>query len=152
MFPDLDPAYQRQLETQAHVRRAVASVATSRMRLQLEIERLEQEIGAPGGQGRTGTETGRDGMPGAREAARDTAEARLAELRHQYAAIQAQEERVAAASWRLQVEINASRDARKTIETAYTAAEEAAETVLAEAAGAVPATCQNEEENTDMER
>jgi hypothetical protein len=37
---------------------------------------------------------------------------------------------------RLQVEVHAFRDARETIKAAYTAAEEAAEAVLAEAAGA----------------
>jgi phage shock protein A len=139
VFPDLDAAYRRQLETQTRVRRAVATVATSRKRLQVEIGRLEQGIGERGGQGRAEMETGHDSMPGASEAVLDTAGARLAELRRQYAAIQAQEERVAVASTRLQVEINTFRDARKTIEAAYTAAEEAAEAVLAEATGAVPA-------------
>jgi phage shock protein A len=143
VFPDLDAAHLRQVETQMRVRRAGATVATSRKRLQLEIERLEQEIGERGGQGRAEMETSHDGMPGASEAVRDTPEARLAELRRQYAAIQAQEERVAVASTRLQVEINTFRDARKTIEAAYTAAEEAAEAGLAEATGAVPAACQN---------
>ena len=125
MFPDLDAAYQRQIETQTHVRRAVALVATSRKRLQLEIERLEREA-----------------TPGAR----------LTELRRQYAAIQAQEELVAVAYSRLQSEVNAFRDARKTIEAAYTAAEEAAEAVLAEATGAVPAECQNEAETGSIGR
>lgn len=152
VFPDLDAAYQRQVETLTHVRRAIATVATSRKRLQLEIERLEQEVGELGDQGRAGPETGHDGMPGVSEAGRDTAEARLAELRRQYAAIHAQEERVTAAYQRLYAEINAFRAARKTAEAAYAAAEEAAAAVLAEATGAVPAACQNEAENTDIER
>jgi hypothetical protein len=71
-----------------------------------------------------------------RETDRDTAERRLDELRLEYAAIELQEERVAAASRRVQVEINAFRDARKTLEAAYTATEEAAAAVLAEATGA----------------
>jgi phage shock protein A len=147
VFPDPDAAYQRQVETQTRVRRAVATVATSRKRLQVVIRRLEQEVRELG---RTGTENGHDGIAGASEAGRDTAERRLAERRRQYAAIQAQEERVAAANWRLQVEVNAFRDARKTIEAAYTAAEEAAEAVLAEATDAVPDACQNEAEDTDI--
>jgi phage shock protein A len=152
VFPDLEAAFQRQVETLTHVRRAIATVATSRMRLQLEIERLEQEAGGPGGQGRAGMETGLDSMPGASEAGQDTAEARLAELRRQYAAIHAQEERLTAAHQRLHAEINAFRAARKTVEATYAAAEEAAEAVLAEATGAVPAACQNEAVNTDIER
>jgi phage shock protein A len=136
MFPDLDAAYQRLLETQMDERKAVALLATSRKRLQLEIEELEQEAGERSGQDRAEMETGHRGMPGASEVVRDTAEARFAELRRQYAAIQAQEERVAAASMRLQVEVNTFRNARKTIMAAYTAAEEAAKAVLAEAAGA----------------
>jgi phage shock protein A len=152
VFPDLDAAYQRQVETQTNVRRAVALVATARKRLQLEIERVEQEAGQRGGHGHAEMETGHHGMPGASETGRDTTQARLAELRRQYAAIQAQEERVTAAYMRLQGEVHAFRDARKTIEAAYTAAEEAAEAVLAEAAGAVPSACQNEAETTDIER
>jgi phage shock protein A len=89
-------------------------------------------------------EAGRDGVAGTSEADRDTAERRLDELLLQYAAIKGQEERVAAASRRVQVEINAFRDAGKAIEAAYTAAEEAA--------AAVPAACQNEAENPDIER
>ena len=127
MFPDLDAAYQRQLETQMHVRKTVALVATSRKRLQLEIERLEQEAGERNGQGC---------MSGAGEVVRDTAEARFAELRRRYAAIQAREELIAATSMRLQAEINNFRAAMKAIEAASTAAEEAAKAVLAEAAGA----------------
>jgi phage shock protein A len=131
VFPDLDAANQRLIETQRRVHRALGTVATSRKRLEIEIRRLEQEVCGLGGQGRLGMETGHDGMAGASEADRDAAERRLDELRLQYAAIELQEERVAAASRRLQVEINAFRDARKTIEAAYTAAEEAAEAVLA---------------------
>ncbi|HET9079281.1 MAG TPA: hypothetical protein VFO01_02015 [Trebonia sp.] len=152
VFPDLDAAYQRQVETQMHVRRAIALVATSRKRLQLEIERLEQEVGELGGQGSAGMETGHDGMPGATDAGRDTAKARLGELRRQYADIQAQEERVTVAYQRLHAEINAFQTARKAIEVSCTAAEEAAEAVLAEATGAVPAACQNGAEPGDTER
>jgi phage shock protein A len=152
VFPDLDAANQRLVETQRRVRRALGTVVTSRKRLEIEIRRLEQEAWGLGGQGRAGMETGHDGIAGASEADRDAAEGRLDELRLQYAAIDLQEERVAAASRRLQVEINAFRDARKAIEAAYMAAEEAAEAVLAEATGAVPAACQNEAENPGIER
>jgi hypothetical protein len=40
--PDLEYAYQRQLETMTYVRRTVAGLATSRKRLELQIQQLEQ--------------------------------------------------------------------------------------------------------------
>jgi len=43
--PDLDTAYERQLEVLTRARRAVADVATSRKRLELQANQLEQQIG-----------------------------------------------------------------------------------------------------------
>lgn len=44
MFPDLDAANQRLVETQSRVRRALGTVAVSRKRLEMQIRRLEQEV------------------------------------------------------------------------------------------------------------
>lgn len=109
VFSELEAANQRLVETQRRVHRALGTVATSRRRLELEIRRLEQQVPGPGGPGR--------------------AERQLDELRLQYAATELHEERVAAASRRLQDEITTFREARRTIEAAYTAAEEAAESI-----------------------
>jgi len=106
--PSLDAAYQRQLVALTRARRAVAGVATSRKRLELQIGELERRA--------DGDLTGH-----------------LADLRRQYADMQAKEERVTAASRRLAAEIDAFRTGQEATKAAYTSAEEAAKAVSAEA-------------------
>ena len=69
-----------------------------------------------------------DGNPAeAAEARRGAAEEQLADLRRKYADVQAEEERIAVASQRLQAKVDAFRTRKEAIEAAYTAAEAAAE-------------------------
>jgi len=116
-----------------HVRRAVASVATSRKRLELEAGQLEQQIGRLGDQSRKAMEEGRGDLAGEAEARRDAARGRLADLRRQYAGVQAEEERVTVASQRLQAKVDTFRTRKEAIKAAYTAAQAAAEAAWAEA-------------------
>ncbi|MBV9093929.1 MAG: hypothetical protein JO132_08650 [Streptosporangiaceae bacterium] len=134
-LPGLDAAYQQLLVTLSRVRRAVADVATTRKRLELQIGQLEQELRERRTQVRAATEAGPGGRAEAGQTGRHAAQRRLGELRRQYADIQAREERVSAASMRLQARVDAFRTAKKTIETAYREVEAAAEAVLAEATG-----------------
>jgi hypothetical protein len=126
-LPGLDAAYQRQRLTLARVRRGVATVATSRKRLELQAGLLEQQVG----QSRAGMEAGQGGIADEGQVNRDTTE-RLASLRRHHADMQAKEERLFVASRRLQAEINAFRAGKEAIEATYTAAEEAAEAAWAE--------------------
>src|ERR1700751_4604985 len=57
--PDLDTAYERQLEMLTRARRSVANVATSRKRLELQANELQLQIGKLGQQSRKATEMGR---------------------------------------------------------------------------------------------
>ncbi len=130
--PDLDGAYQRQLERQMRMRRAVADVATARKRLELQIGQLEQQVGKPGEQSRKATETGQGNL--AEEAQPGPgAEGRLADLRHQYADMQTEEERLTVASQRLQAKVEAFRTRKESIKASLAAAEAAAEAAWAEA-------------------
>jgi phage shock protein A len=113
MFPDLDAAYERQLEAMARVRRAVATVATSRKKLELRLEEIQQEP--------------TEGEGGA--------EAELAEVRRQLDAARAEERRVSEASQRLQVRVSALHDAKAAVEAACVAADETARATLAEVTG-----------------
>lgn len=149
VFPDVDAAYERLLETFQRVRKAVATIATSRKRLEREIGQLEQEVGPLGSQDRTGMEAGQDDIANDNQVDLNTAARRLAELRRQHAALRAQEERVWAATGRLQGQINAFRAAKETITTAYTAGEEAANAVLAEATGTGAAAADTAAKPTD---
>jgi hypothetical protein len=131
--PDLDVSYQRQLEMLTRVRRAVAEVATSRKRLELEAGQLEQQIGKLGDQSRTAMEVGRGDLAEEARARRDAAQQRLADLRRQYADIQAEEERVTVASQRLQAKVDTFRTRKEAIKAAHAAAQAAAEAAWAEA-------------------
>src|ERR1700757_3244968 len=62
----LDYSYQRQLEMLQKVRRGVADVATSRKRLELQINQLEQQQAKLTDQGKKALQVGREDL--AREA------------------------------------------------------------------------------------
>jgi outer membrane murein-binding lipoprotein Lpp len=119
--PGLDAACQRQLVALQLSRRDVADVATACKRLELQIAQLERQADEPGHQA---AGTGQDNTSGRGDTARQ-----LAELRRQHADLQVREERVTAVSRRLMAEINALRDGKEAIKTAYAAAEEAARAV-----------------------
>lgn len=126
--PGLDAAYKQQLVALAHVRRATASVATSRKRLELQIcdlERQADEQGDPSSKDSYGDAADQSHRAG-------DVTGQLADLRRRYAEMQAKEERITAASRRLMAEINAFRDGKQATEAAYTAAGKAAEAVWAE--------------------
>jgi phage shock protein A len=110
--PGLDAAYQQHFAELQRARRAVADVATSRKRLELQIAELERQ--AETAQGATG---------------------QLTHLRRQYADMQAKEERVTAASRRLMAQINAFKTGTEATKTAYRAAEEAGQAVRTEVTG-----------------
>ena len=107
--PGLDAARQQHFAELQRARRAVADVATSRKRLELQIAELERQA----------------------DTAQDDS-GQLADLRRQRADMQAKEERVTAASRRLMAEINAFKTGTEATKTAYTAAEEAAQAVWTE--------------------
>jgi phage shock protein A len=119
----LDYSYQRQLELLQKVRRGVADVATSRKRLELQINQLEQQADKLESQGRQALAAGREDL--AREALtrRSGVHQQLADLQGQYANLQAEEEKLTTASQRLQAKIEAFRTKKETIKATYTAAE-----------------------------
>lgn len=131
--PDLDAAYERQLEMLTRVRRAVADVATSRKRLELQATQLGQQISKLGEQSRKAMEAGHGTLAEETDARRGAAEEQLADLQRKYADMQAEEERMTAASQRLQAKVDAFRTRKEAIKAGYTAAQAAAEAGWAEA-------------------
>jgi hypothetical protein len=124
--PGLNAAYQRQLVALTRSRRAVAGVATSRKRLELqigELERRAETLGDPGSPVTDATQA---------DAAARSVHERLADLRRQHADMRAKEERITAASRQLMAEVNAFRTGQENTKAAYLAAEEAAKAVDAE--------------------
>jgi phage shock protein A len=119
----LDYSYQRQLELLTKVRRGVADVATSRKRVELQMNQLQQQANKLQDQARKALSMGREDL--AREALtrKSSAQSQLDDLQTQYAQLQAEEEKLTVASQRLQAKVDAFRTRKETIKATYTAAE-----------------------------
>jgi phage shock protein A len=119
----LDYSYQRQLELLQKVRRGVADVATSRKRVELQINGLEQSSRRLEEQGRKALSVGREDL--AREALqrRSGLATQMADLKVQHDNLQAEEEKLTTASQRLQAKVDSFRTKKETIKATYTAAE-----------------------------
>jgi phage shock protein A len=123
--PDLDTAYERQLQMLTRVRRAVADMATSRKRLELQAGQLEQQASKLDEQGRRAAGEGRADLA-------EAAEEQLAGVCREHAELLAEEELITAASQRLQARVDAFRIRKEVIKVAHTA-DAAAEAAWAEA-------------------
>ena len=119
----LDYSYQRQLELLTKVRRGVADVATSRKRVELQMNQLQQQANKLDDQARKALGAGREDL--AREALtrKSSAGSQLNDLQAQYAQLQGEEEKLTVASQRLQAKVDAFRTRKETIKATYTAAE-----------------------------
>ncbi len=119
----LDYSYQTQLELLQKVRRGVADVATSRKRLELQVNTLNQQGTKLDRQARDSLAAGREDL--AREALTRKAglQSQLQDLQTQYVSLQGEEEKLTQASQRLQAKVDAFRTRKETIKATYTAAE-----------------------------
>ena len=131
----LDYSYQRQLEMLTQVRRGVADVATSRKRVELQMNTLQQQQTKLEGQAKQALGAGREDL--AREALsrRSALQNQYTDLETQYHSLQADEEKLTAASQRLQAKVEAFRTQKETIKATYTAAE--AQTRIGEAVSGI---------------
>lgn len=127
----LDYSYQRQLDLLSKVRRGVADVATSRKRVELQVNQLEQQAVKLQGQAQKAIEMQREDL--AREAlTRKSALAgQIDDLKAQHAQLQGEEEKLTLAQQRLQAKVESFRTRKETIKANYTAAE--AQTKIGEA-------------------
>ena len=119
----LDYSYQRQLDLLSKVRRGVADVATSRKRLELQVNQLEQRSAKLQGQAEKSLEMDREDL--AREALtrKSGLTSQINELKTQHAQLQGEEEKLTLAQQRLQAKVEAFRTRKETIKATYTAAE-----------------------------
>lgn len=119
----LDYSYEKQLELLQKVRRGVADVATSRKRLELQIQGLAQQESKLEQQARAALAGGREDL--AREALtrRSGLHQQIADLQSQLATLQDQEEKLTAAAQALQSKVEAFRTRKETIKATYSAAE-----------------------------
>ena len=119
----LDYSYQRQLEMLAKVRRGVADVATSRKRVELQMNQLQAQSDKLTEQAQKAITVGREDL--AREALtrKSALTGQLTDLKAQQAQLQGEEEKLTLASQRLQAKVESFRTQKETIKAQYTAAE-----------------------------
>jgi phage shock protein A len=119
----LDYSYEKQLELLLKVRRGVADVATSRKRLELQIQGLAQQTAKLDEQARAALAGGREDL--AREALtrKSGLTQQIADLQTQLATLQDQEEKLTAAAQQLQTKVETFRTKKETIKATYSAAE-----------------------------
>ncbi|MHB2021840.1 MAG: PspA/IM30 family protein [Mycobacteriales bacterium] len=127
----LDYSYQKQLEMLQKVRRGVADVATSRKRLELQMQQLQASSDKLQTQATAAVSAGRDDL--AREALsrRAAIAQQVSDLQSQHDSLAGEEEKLTLASQRLQAKVDAFRTRKETIKATYTAAE--AQTKIGEA-------------------
>lgn len=127
----LDSSYERQLEQVEKVRRAVADMATSRRRVELQAVQLQSAIDKLETQARDAVTHGNEDV--AREALtrKQAAASQLAIVNTQHDQLADQEAKLVEASNRLQARVDAFRTHKEMLKATYTAAE--AETSVGEA-------------------
>jgi phage shock protein A len=127
----LDYSYQKQLEMLSKVRRGVADVATSRKRLELQLNQLQGQSNKLRDQAQKALSVNREDL--AREALtrRSGVDGQISDLTVQHATLQGEEEKLTLASQRLQAKVESFRTRKETIKATYTAAE--AQTRIGEA-------------------
>jgi len=119
----LDYSYQRQVDLLTKVRRGVADVATSRKRVELQINQLEQQSTKLQDQAQKAITVEREDL--AREALtrRSGLTTQINDLKVQHAQLLGEEEKLTLAQQRLQAKVEAFRTRKETIKATYTAAE-----------------------------
>jgi phage shock protein A len=119
----LDYSYQRQLDLLAKVRRGVADVATSRKRVELQVNQLEAQSTKLQGQAEKALSMAREDL--AREALtrKSGLTTQISDLKAQHAQLQGEEEKLTLAQQRLQAKVESFRTRKETIKATYTAAE-----------------------------
>jgi phage shock protein A len=146
----LDYSYQTQLELLQKVRRGVADVATSRKRVELQMNQLQQSSDKLERQAKDALSVGRDDL--ARDALTRKAgiQGQLNDLNTQYTTLQGEEERLTA-------KVESFRTKKETIKATYTAAEaqtriNEAFTGISEEMGDVGLAIQRAEDKTEQMR
>jgi DNA-binding XRE family transcriptional regulator len=117
----LDFSYQRLLEALTKVRRGVADVATSRKRVELQASQLEQAAAKLASQRGDAVDAGREDLASEARIREARVQEQLSELRHGLLSLTGEEERLTAASQRLQAKVDAFRTHKETIKATYTA-------------------------------
>ena len=119
----LDYSYKQQVEMLTRVKRGVADVATSRKRVELQMNALQKEINKRDTQARDALSKGREDLARAALQNKAQLQSQYSDLDGQFATLQEQEEKLTLAAQRLDSKVQAFRTRKETIKATYTAAE-----------------------------
>ena len=131
----LDYSYEKQRELLQNVKRGVADVVTAKKRLELQSQKLEQEIEKLETQARQALSAGREDLARAALERKTLVQQQLQSLDQQGTAREAQQEKLIEAEKRLSVKVEAFRTQKETIKATYSAAE--AQVKIGEAASGI---------------
>jgi phage shock protein A len=131
----LDYSYEKQLELLQNVKRGVADVVTSKKRLQMQTEKLEQSVVTLEQQARQALAAGREDLARQALERKSAVQQQLVGLDQQIQGLEQQQEKLVASEKQLQAKIEAFRSQKEVIKAQYSAAE--AQVRIGEAASGI---------------
>jgi phage shock protein A len=119
----LDYSYEKQLELLQNVKRGVADVTTSKKRLQLQTQQLEQSLVKLETQARQALGAGREDLARQALERKSAIQQQLQGLDEQVKGLDAQQQKLVSSEQQLQAKIEAFRSQKEVIKAQYSAAE-----------------------------
>src|SRR6476659_8841517 len=131
----LDYSYQKQLELLQNVKKGIAEVVTSKKRLQMQQDRLSQQVVKLDTQARQALAAGNEDLARAALERKTLAQTEMQSLDGQVAELQDQQEKLTSSEQKLRAKVEAFRTKKEVIKAQYSAAE--AQVQISEAATGV---------------
>jgi len=131
----LDYSYEKQLELLQNVKRGVADVVTSKKRLQMQTDKLEQSVVTLEQQARQALAAGREDLARQALERKSAVQQQLVDLDQQIKGLEQQQEKLVASEKQLQTKVEAFRSQKEVIKAQYSAAE--AQVRIGEAASGI---------------
>jgi phage shock protein A len=131
----LDYGYQKQVESLQNVKKGIADVVTSKKRLQMQSQKLEQSVVKLDTQARQAMGQGREDLARAALERKTVAQTELQSLDQQVTELEAQQEKLSESEKKLRAKVEAFRTKKEVIKAQYSAAE--AQVKISEAAHGV---------------
>jgi len=119
----LEYSYEQQLQLLQNVKRGIADVATSKKRLQLQTDKLEQSLVKLDTQARDAVAAGREDLARQALERKTLAQQQLQDLDGQVEQLAVQQDKLAASEKQLSAKIEAFRSQKEVIKAQYSAAE-----------------------------
>jgi phage shock protein A len=119
----LDYSYEEQLKLLQNVKRGIADVVTSKKRLQLQADKLEQSLVKLETQARDAVAAGREDLARQALERKTLAQSQLKDLDVQIQQLEGQQEKLASSEKQLSAKIEAFRSQKEVIKAQYSAAE-----------------------------